>query len=687
MGKLRWGIVSTGRIARTFAVQLGQSERGVLTAVASRSDESAEAFANDFLGVRACGSYESLLEGDDIDALYIATPHPQHVEWAIKGLEAGKHVLCEKPLGINHAEAMALVEAAQERDVFLMEGFMYRVHPQTERLRELLIDEVIGEVRHLRASFGYHARYDAKSRLFRSDLAGGGIMDVGCYTVSMARMVAGAATQNPYLDPESVSAHGHIEDGVDRWASALLSFAGDICAQVSTACSLSLDNALEIYGSRGTLRVPSPWFCGGGREGGTWEIEILRSGGESEIISEHEPRGLFTIEADRVAEEIGAGRRECAVMSWADSLGNARTLDAWRREIGLTFASETPAGWAHTVTRRPLRRGDDHRMRYGDVPGLNKSVSRLVMGCDNQTEMPQASVMFDHFFEHGGNAFDTAYIYGRGMMERLLGQWMRHRGLRDELVVIGKGAHTPLDFPRHVAPQLSESLDRLQTDHVDVYFLHRDNEDVPVAEWVDALNEEVRAGRVGVFGGSNWSEARIREANAYADSNGLRGFSAVSNNFSLARMNEPIWTGCIAASTPVYRKFLSETGLALMPWSSQARGFFTARAEQPEDARGVRGLEGRVGNQPQAEEMARVWFSDDNFERRRRAGVIADERGVEMINVALAYVLCQPFPTFPLIGPRQLSETRSCLRALSIDLTPGDVAWLDLQTDDRVASR
>ena len=120
-----------------------------------------------------------------------------------------------------------------------------------------------------------------------------------------------------------------------------------------------------------------------------------------------------------------------------------------------------------------------------------------------------------------------------------------------------------------------------------------------------------------------------------------------------------------------------------MPWSSQARGFFTERAEQPRGARGVKGLVGRIGNQPHDEEMARVWFSDENFERRRRAGLLAAERGVEMINVALAYVLCQPFPTFALIGPRQLSETRSCLRALSVEITPREGAWLDLQSDER----
>ncbi|MEE9253368.1 MAG: aldo/keto reductase [Pseudomonadales bacterium] len=684
MTELRWGVLATGRIARTFATQLGPSASGVLAAVASRTEEAARAFADDFGGVSAYGSYEALLGASEVEAVYIAPPHPYHIEWAIKAVEAGKHVLCEKPMGINHAQVMALVDLAESHDVFLMEALMYRVHPQTERLRELLAQEIIGEVRHIRASFGFHARYNDESRLFRNDLAGGGIMDVGCYVVSMARMIAGAHAEGGFLDPDAVDAHGHLdENGVDRWASALLKFPGGVSAQLSSSCSLELDNELEIYGSRGRIRVPSPWFCGGGREGGTWEIQIVRQGQDAEVVRVDEPRGLFTIEADRVAAEIEAGRRECSAMGWADSLGNARTLDAWRRGIGLVFEAEKPRNWSETVTRRALALRDDHPMKYGDLPGVDKPISRLVMGCDNQTEMAHASVMFDHFYEQGGNTFDTAYIYGRGVMERLLGQWMRHRGLREELVVIGKGAHTPLNFPNYISSQLTESLERLQSDYVDIYFLHRDNLDVPVREWVDALNEEVRGGRMRVFGGSNWSQARIRDANEYAKSRGIQGFSAVSNNFSLARMNEPVWAGCIASSTPAYREFLTETGLALMPWSSQARGFFTERAQQPEGERGVKGVAGAIGNQPQDEEMARVWFSDDNFERRRRAGVIAGERSVALINVALAYVLHQPFPTFALIGPRQLSETRSCLRALSLELSPQDVAWLDLQSNQR----
>jgi aryl-alcohol dehydrogenase-like predicted oxidoreductase len=199
---------------------------------------------------------------------------------------------------------------------------------------------------------------------------------------------------------------------------------------------------------------------------------------------------------------------------------------------------------------------------------------------------------------------------------------------------------------------------------VDVYFIHRDNPAIPVEEFVDALNENVAAGRIRAFGGSNWSLERIAAGNAYAARAGLRGFSAISNNFSLARMVDPVWKGCIAASDPAYREFLTQSQLVLMPWSSQARGFF---------------LEDSAPEFNADKERVRCWFADDNFERLGRARELSAAKGVRAINIALAYVLAQPFPTFPLIGPRRLSETRSSLESLQVTLTPDEVKWLNLE--------
>jgi aryl-alcohol dehydrogenase-like predicted oxidoreductase len=274
-------------------------------------------------------------------------------------------------------------------------------------------------------------------------------------------------------------------------------------------------------------------------------------------------------------------------------------------------------------------------------------------------------VMFDAFFERGGTAFDTAYVYGGGAHERSLGHWMKIRGVRDQVVVVAKGAHTPLCFPHAITSQVHESLDRLQTDHADVYVMHRDNPDVPVGEFVDVLNEHVRAGRFRAFGGSNWSMARIAEANEYAKRKGLQGFSIVSNNFSLARMVNPVWKGCIAASDPESRAYLQQTQLTLLSWSSQARGFFTDRAHRDQSLND--------------EEMNRCWYSEDNWQRRERVVELANRRGVLPINIALAYVLNQPFPAFALIGPRTLEELRTSLPALGIRLSPDELLWLNLE--------
>jgi aryl-alcohol dehydrogenase-like predicted oxidoreductase len=211
---------------------------------------------------------------------------------------------------------------------------------------------------------------------------------------------------------------------------------------------------------------------------------------------------------------------------------------------------------------------------------------------------------------------------------------------------------------------LLESLERLRTDYVDIYMLHRDNREVPVGEFITVLNEHRNAGRLHTFGASNWSIERVEEANAWAASHGLAGFAALSNNFSLARMVEPVWAGCISVSDARSREWLTKTQMPLMPWSSQARGFFTGRA-QPGDF--------------SDEELVRCWYSDDNFQRLERATTLAKERGVLPINIALAYVLNQPFPTFPLIGPRALAETRTSVPALHIELTPEELRWLNLE--------
>ena len=276
---LQWGILATGNIARAFAQGLSHSTTGRLAAVGSRSAASAEAFGKNFgLPVKSChGSYEELLADPAVQAVYISNPHPGHAEWAIRCAEAGKHVLCEKPLAVNHAEAMAVVEAARRHDVFLMEAFMYRCHPQTAKIVDLIREGAIGAVRVIQATFSFHTKADATSRLLDPELGGGGILDVGCYPVSMSRLVAGAATGRPFANPTGLQAVGQLgETGVDAYTAAVATFPGEIVAQLACGVRVTQENVVRIYGEEGSIFVPTPWAPS--RDGGPSKIVVHRHG-------------------------------------------------------------------------------------------------------------------------------------------------------------------------------------------------------------------------------------------------------------------------------------------------------------------------------------------------------------------------------------------------------------------------
>jgi len=664
--EVRWGIMGTGRIAHTFARGIAGSQTGRLIAVASRRAESAQEFGEEFETPKRYVGYEALLADAEVEAVYISTPHPMHAEWAIRSAEAGKHVLCEKPLAVNHAEAMAVVEAARANDVFLMEAFMYRCHPQVAQLVELIRAGAIGRIRVIQATFGFHAPCDETGRLLANALGGGGILDVGCYCTSISRLIAGAAAGADFAEPLEVTGCGHLgKTNVDEWAIASLRFPGDIVAQVATAVQVNLENVVRVFGSEGHIVIPAPWIPG--REAGPSKIIVCRNDADAprEVTVETD-RGLYSIEADTVAANIDKRQAPSPAMTWADTLGNMRTLDMWRESIGLVYEADKPRVTTLTVAGRPLAVRDSSIMKYGTIPGVDKRVSRLFMGAAMQASAAGAIVMFDHFFEKGGNAFDTAHIYAAGRCEQLLGQWVNNRGIRREVVILGKGAHTPNCTPEGLTSELLESLDRLQMDYVDIYMLHRDNPEVPIDEFVDVLNEHKAAGRIRAFGGSNWGIERIEQANACAERKGLTGFSAISNNLALARMIKPAWAGCLSSSGSEFRAWLEKTQMPIVSWSSQAGGFFTARV-RPDD----------LSNPG----LVECWYSEDNFRRRQRAGQLAQAKGVLLINIALAYVLCQPFETFAIIGPRTIEETATALPALRVELSPDELKWLNLEKD------
>ncbi|UCC67537.1 MAG: aldo/keto reductase, partial [Armatimonadota bacterium] len=455
---------------------------------------------------------------------------------------------------------------------------------------------------------------------------------------------------------------GHLSR-VDEYAIASLQFPGGILAQLTTGARLQMEEIVRIHGSHGSIVLPEPWFPS--TRGRTSSIVIHRDGEDKpEEIPVESKLNPYTLEADIVAAHIADRQAPPPAMTWDDTLGNMKTLDRWRASIGFVYDSEKPEAQLATVSKRPLEARAGNNMKYGRIAGVEKPVARIVMGAADLTTMPQVAVMFDDYFERGGNCFDTAHMYRGGLCDKLLGHWIKNRNVRDQVVIIAKAAQRPFNRPEFLGPQLQETLERLQTDCVDILLAHRDNTEVPVGEWVDAFNALFRARRVTAFGGSNWSLDRVQAANEYAESKGLVRFAAVSNNFSLARMLVPVWDGCLASSDPESRAWLQRTQMPLLAWSSQARGFFTERGD-PQDR--------------SDEELVRSWYSDDNFQRRARAKDLADKRGLPPIAIALAYVLHQPFPIYALIGPHTLAETRTSFQALDVELTPQEVRWLNLE--------
>ena len=353
--KIRWGLLATGAIAKAFARGLKQSQTGDLVAVGSRSRDKAEAFGAEFGVPRRHGSYEALLADRDVEAVYVSTPHPQHAEWAIKAAEAGKHVLVEKPMGMNQYQAQTMMEAAQANGVFMMEAYMYRCHPQTLLLADLLRERVIGEIGVIQATFSFHAGFNAEARLWSNALAGGGILDVGGYTTSIARLIAGAARRLPFADPLAVSGAGclHPQTGVDAWAVGTLDFGGGLVATVATGVGVNQENVVRVFGSEGHLVLPDPYLAA--RDGSMpGKIMVYRRGEAPREIAIESPVISFAHEADVVGRAIRAGLKEAAVMSWADTLGNLGTQDAWRAAIGLTYEAEKPETLGSvTLANRP----------------------------------------------------------------------------------------------------------------------------------------------------------------------------------------------------------------------------------------------------------------------------------------------------------------------------------------------
>jgi D-xylose 1-dehydrogenase (NADP+, D-xylono-1,5-lactone-forming) len=313
MTPLRVGLLSTANINRLLLGGARAAEGVEVVAVASRERERAESYAAEHGLGRAYGSYDALLADDDVDAVYVPLPNSLHVEWSIRALEAGKHVLCEKPLTRRPEQAEAAFDAAERSGRVLAEAFMWRHHPQAQRLRELVDDGAIGSLRLVRASFsfdifGADRLHDVR---LQGSLDGGGLMDVGCYCVSAMRLLAG--------EPERVAGR-QIEggEGVDVRFAGTLAFADGVLGSFDCGLDMVDRHELEVVGDAGSLFLADPWHCRNPR------IELRRDG-EVEVI-EIDPVNPYACE---LADFAAAVRGERPFPFWRDdAVGQARTIEA-----------------------------------------------------------------------------------------------------------------------------------------------------------------------------------------------------------------------------------------------------------------------------------------------------------------------------------------------------------------------
>lgn len=334
--KLRWGIMGTGNIARQFASGVGASRRGVLASVGSRTADAASAFAAAYGVEKAFGSYQAMLDDPSTDAIYLSLPNTMHHEWTLKSLASGKHVLCEKPLAVNAGEAQEMFDAARRAGKLLVEAFMYRAHPQTVRAVELIRSGEIGKLQLIRTSFCYRVRKLAGNIRFDASLAGGALMDVGCYCLSLSRHVAGE-------EPDQIHAVSRRHaSGVDEQTSVILHFPSGVTAEFTVGMMAQADNTAHVCGDEGYLKIPVPWKPLPGKA----EVIIGRSIPPRQddptvpavapapvVYPIDDERNVYCIEADAFAACVLDFAP--AFVTESDTMGNMRALDSIRRQIGL----------------------------------------------------------------------------------------------------------------------------------------------------------------------------------------------------------------------------------------------------------------------------------------------------------------------------------------------------------------
>ena len=322
----RWGILGPGNIAAKFATGVAALADQEVVAVGSRTQASADRFADRFSIRRRHTGYEALAADPEVDVIYVATPHNFHREHTILALRHGKHVLCEKPFAINAAEAQEMVDVAREAGIFLMEAMWSRFLPIIVEVRRLIADGAIGAVQMIQADFGFRASFNPASRLFDPALGGGALLDVGVYPVSLATLLLG--------EPDRIAAVAALgATGIDENTGMLLGYPGGEVALLATTVRASTLQEAIILGSAGSIRLHSPWWVGN-------TLTLQRAGDDAEVVARPFIANGYSHEAMEVADCVRAGRLESETMPLNESLLVMRIMDAVRAQLGMKYPME-----------------------------------------------------------------------------------------------------------------------------------------------------------------------------------------------------------------------------------------------------------------------------------------------------------------------------------------------------------
>ena len=305
-------------------------------------------------------------------------------------------------------------------------------------------------------------------------------------------------------------------------------------------------------------------------------------------------------------------------------------------------------------------------MLYGTIAGLDKKVSKIIIGNNNQKIYSKASKLWDYYYENGGNTFDNSIYYRNGEAEKFLGKWLKSRNNEKNIVVISKIGEEN-SKPSEISSLLETSLERLHLSSVDILILHHDNKNVPIQEFVDVFNDIKSAGKIRIFGISNIHKERFNDSLKWSKQKNKTPFTIINNQFSLAKMETPLWPDCLSISDKNYIKYLENNNITHFAWSSQARGFFIKE-----------NLIKKIFRRKFHKYLKNCFYSSDNIEKRKITEQLAKKYNCSSNDIALSWLIDQKFPSYAIIGPKNISQLRFSMNSLNIKLTEEEKNWLNL---------